>query len=176
MAFSFDEFTTAVATYPETNVGIDVIDVAFSSGTALNVNEEATFKVKITNNGPLDLTDVTVRIKGINGAKLKGSLVSNPNPNLNPPTIASPSRAATVGPYVDEIVSTSIALVGGHGGSKVTEVFTFKAPANDSNGSAKTLVKASLDGWNGSLNHILIGHSDPLESVNGTYQSVVSPA
>jgi hypothetical protein len=174
MAFSFDEFTTAVATYPETNVAIDIIDVAFASGNALNVSEEATFKVQITNNGPLDLTDVTVRVKGLNGAKLRGSLSSNPNPNPNPPTIASPARA--VAPLVDELVSATIALVGGHGGTKITEAFTFKAPSNDSNGSAKNLVKASLEGWNGSLNHILIGHSDPLESVNHIYGTVVSPA
>jgi hypothetical protein len=176
MAFSFAEFTTAVATYPETNVAIEIVDVAFTSGNALNIEEEATFKVKITNSGPLDLTDVTVRVKGLNGAQLRTSLIAEPNPDPLPRSRAAAAAAVAVPVYVDDLVSEVIPLVGAHGGSKTTETFTFKAPRNDSNGSTRNLVKASLEGWNGSLNHMLLGHSDPLESVNGIYGTVVSPA
>jgi hypothetical protein len=174
MAFSFDEFTTAVATYPETNVAIGIVEVAFTSGNALNISEDATFKVKVTNNGPLDLTDVTVRVKALNGAKLKAPLTPAPNPT--PVPVARTQAAATVIGLVDDLVSEAIPLVRGHGGTGTTEIFTFKAPANDSNGNTRNLVKASLEGWNGSLNHMLLGHSDPLESVNGIYGTVVSPA
>jgi hypothetical protein len=65
-----DDLTTAVETYPKSNVQIQIEDVEFP-GDVLNVDEEGSFKVRVTNNGPLNLTDVTVKLKGLNGAQVR---------------------------------------------------------------------------------------------------------
>jgi hypothetical protein len=107
----FNDQTSAVRTYPETEVTIEIIDVV-TEGDALNVNEQANFKIKVINNGPLNLAGVTPRVKGLNGT-------------------------------------------------------TLKAPASASNGTAKNLAKAALEAWDVNLDHILIGHIDPLDTVKG---------
>jgi hypothetical protein len=57
-----DDLTAAVETYPKSNVQIQIEDPQFP-GEVLNVDEEGTFKFRVTNNGPLNLTDVSVKIK-----------------------------------------------------------------------------------------------------------------
>ena len=88
MAF-FDEMTAALETYPVTEVLLEIVDVVFPENV-LNVGEEATFKVKVTNTGPLNLTGVTLRIKGQHGATLK-----NPGAILTKPTSRHARRGST---------------------------------------------------------------------------------
>ena len=163
----FEDMTTELATYPVNNVVLEIVDVAVP-GNVLNVTEEATFKVRITNNGPLNLTGVTLRIKGQHGAKLKRPAVIDPSIPL--------ARAAIVAGepvmYVDEVVSDVLPSISGHGGSRTTETFTLKAP--DASQASQTLVKATLEAWDANLDHILKGHSDPLSSApRGTYATEV---
>jgi uncharacterized membrane protein len=66
-----NDLDAALQTYPETNVQLSIEEVEFP-GDALNVNEEGSFRVRITNNGSLNLTDVTLKIKGLNGGLVKG--------------------------------------------------------------------------------------------------------
>ena len=83
----FDDFTNALETYPETGVQLEIVEVSFPD-SVLNVEETATFRVKVTNTGPLNLTDVSLRIKGLNGA-----------------TVANNGAAA---PFVSEFVTQTI--------------------------------------------------------------------
>lgn len=154
MAF-FDDMTAALEAYPETNVTIEIVDVVLT-GSALNVNETATFRVKVTNTGPLNLTGVTVKVAGLNGA-----------------TVKSGSALAQFGP---EFVSGEFATVAAHGGSQLSpgSVFSLKAPASAQ--AVKTLVKASLEAWDANLDHILLAHSDPLANVKGSYSAAVVAA
>jgi hypothetical protein len=150
----FDDMTAALADYPVNDVSLEIVDVAIP-GDVLNVTEEATFKVKITNTGPLNLSGVTLRIKGQHGATLRNPVILQPN--------APPTAAAIVGQpvfFVDELVSGTLPTIPGHGGTQTTERFTLKAPAAAQ--ASKTLVKATLDAWDADLNHIMNGHSDPL--------------
>jgi hypothetical protein len=55
-----NDLDAALQTYPETNVQLNLEEVEFP-GDALNVNEEGSFRVRITNNGSLNLTDVTLK-------------------------------------------------------------------------------------------------------------------
>ncbi len=55
--------TAARETYPGTNVTLEIIDVGIP-GDARNTGEVGTFRVKVTNTGPLHLDGVTLRIKG----------------------------------------------------------------------------------------------------------------
>jgi hypothetical protein len=151
MAF-FDDMTSALASYPEADVQLEIVDVTVP-GDVLNVSEIANFRVKVTNTGPLNLSNVTLRIKGMNGA-----------------TVANNGAAA---PYVSEFVTQALPTIGGHGGSQLTvgSPLKFKAPAGAQ--VSKNLVKATLEAWDADLDHILLAHSDPLDTVKTTYAAEV---
>lgn len=154
MAF-FDDMTAALETYPLTHVAIEIVDVVLT-GSALNVSETASFRVKVTNNGPLNLTGVTLRVKGMNGVTVKNS--------------------GAIAPFVSEFVGAELATIAAHGGSQLSpgSPYTLKAPGAAQ--AAKTLVKASLEAWDANLDHIMLAHSDPLSTVNGSYSAAVVAA
>ena len=158
MAFSFDDMTAAVEAYPAASVDLEIIDVVVP-GSVLNVSETASFRVKVTNRGPLEMTGVTLRIKGLNGATVK--------------------QNGAAAPFVPEFVTTAsqLATVAAHGGSQTTNgsPFSFKAPGTQQ--PANTLVQVTLEDHDFTLNHILNGHSDPLLSgpPKGTFDAAVRP-
>jgi hypothetical protein len=141
MAF-FDDMTQALETYPQTNVDIEIIDFKPANGKALNVDEVATFAVKVTNRGPLNLTNVRLLLKALN-AKLIG----------------------VAGQPVDSKHSATLAEIHGNGGAKITETFSLKAPSKPTKqGKTEDLVKVTLDAWDANLDRILIDHSNALDS------------
>jgi len=158
MAFSFEDMTAAVEAYPAASVDLEIVDVVFS-GSVINVNETASFRVKVTNRGPLEMTNATLRITGLNGATVK--------------------QNGAAAPFVPEFVTTTsqLATVGAHGGSETTNgsPFSFKAPGTQQ--PANTLVQVTLEDHDFTLNHILNGHSDPVPSgpPKGTYDAPVRP-
>ncbi|HZF81777.1 MAG TPA: hypothetical protein VEZ89_18515 [Rubrivivax sp.] len=151
MAF-FDDMTTALQAYPVTDVELDIIDVV-TPGNVLNVNEVASFRVQVTNRGPLNLNNVTVRVKGQGGATVANNGVGSP--------------------FVTEFVTQVLPMINGHGGSQLTvgSPLKFKAPAGAQ--TSRTLVKATLEAWDADLNHILLSHSDPLDTPSGLYAAAV---
>jgi hypothetical protein len=165
----FDDMTNAVAVYPVDNVLLEIVDVVFT-GDVFNVSEELSFKVKVTNTGPLNLTDVTLRLKGQHGAKLRRPLVVNqpPTPTARASRIGATATSTT---FVEEFVSAALPEIRGHGGTQTSGTFTLKAPEEAQ--ASQTLVKATIEGWNGNLNHILIDHSDPLDPPKATYSAEV---
>jgi hypothetical protein len=145
MAFSFEDMTAAVEAYPAASVDLEIVDVVFS-GSVINVNEAASFRVKVTNRGPLEMTGVTLRIKGLNGATVK--------------------QNGAAAPFLPEFVTTTsqLATIGAHGGAQTTNgsPFSFSAPGAPQ--PNHPLVQVTLEDHNFTLNHILNGHSDPLPS------------
>ena len=167
----YDTMVADLQAYPAASLQIEIVDFEPDDGDVLNINEHAAFKVKVTNNGPLTLTGMTLRIAGRNDAKVK-----LPGPIVVGPTVP-PRRARIVlepfDGFVTEFVSDALPDIRGHGGTYTTAAFELKAPADDSNSVTKTLVKASLEDWDATLDHILNGHSDPQAAVNGTYAAEV---
>lgn len=157
MAFSFAEMIDAVETYPATLVDLEIVDVVTPG--ALNVGDRPSFRVKVTNRGALELTGVTVRIKGLNGATVK--------------------QNGAAAPFVPEFATTTsqLATVAAHGGSQTTNgsPFSFQAPGSAQ--SSRNLVQVTLEDWNANLNHILNSHSDPLPlgPPIGTYAAETFP-
>jgi uncharacterized repeat protein (TIGR01451 family) len=153
MAF-FDDMTKALETYPETNVVIEIHDFKPVNGNALDVGEDATFQVKVTNKGPLNLTNVKLLPTGVNDALLHidvGALV--PTRHSNPLEIH------------------------GNGGSRITEPFTLRAPDKPTkNGKTEELLKVTLDAWDANLDRILIDHSNALDVPFDIQEYAVSDA
>jgi hypothetical protein len=167
----FDDMTAAVASYPVDDVLIQIVEFTFPDDV-LNVGELATFKVKVTNTGPLNLTNVTVRVKGQHGAQLKNPGIILDGNTIPRPAARAAAQAIVVSQFVDELVSKELPTIGGHGGTATSEVFTLKAP--DLPQASQTLVKATLEQWDGDLAHSLIGHSDPLpDAPKGTFSTAV---
>ena len=152
MTFAFEDMVTAVETYPESFVTIEIIDVDFP-GDALNVSETGTITVTVHNSGALFLDNVTVKVKGINGAVVKNQ--------------------SALALFVPEFVTQEFDEIAAHGGSETLpgSKLSFRAPSSAQ--SLKDLVEVTLEGWNGRLDHILDGHSDPVESVKATFASKV---
>jgi hypothetical protein len=140
------DLNTAIAEYPETNVQLAIVALQYP-GDVVNENDEGIFKVEITNNGLLNLTDVTLSIKGLNGA-----LVATADPD---------------DPFVDEIETEPIEKVAGDGGTELVPPagvlsLRFKAPSEPSeNGEPEDLIKVTLKKWNADLDRMLIAHTDP---------------
>ena len=154
----FDDMSEALKIYPVDNVVIEIINVTLD-GDAINVNEEGTFQVRVTNNGPLELTDVTLKISGQNGVKVRNS--------------------AAQSVFVPQFITgdEQCPIVAAHGGTAVVEGsrFSFEAPGNAQ--ASKTLIKATLEGWNANLNHIFNDHTDRLPiAPKGTFTAAVIAA
>jgi len=149
----FDQMTIAVETYPVDFVDLEIVDVAVP-GNVLNTGETGHFKVKITNRGPLHLNGVKVHVSGANGVQVKD--------------------ANATAPFVADFVSQAVPRVDAHGGSQTTTgTFSFKAPSAPQ--TSRTLVSATLDVWDATLDHILNAHSDPVADPRAIYEAAVAP-
>ncbi|HEY0735132.1 MAG TPA: hypothetical protein VGD69_09530 [Herpetosiphonaceae bacterium] len=137
----WDDMVSAVEHYAEDSIVLRIVEFN-PRGDDLNVREEATFKVEIDNQGPLSLTGVTLRIKGLNDV-----------------TVADSEDAEL---FVSEFVTEPLPTIRGHNiEPTITDTFKLKAP-NET--GPRMLVQATLEAWNPTLLHILNDHSDPLEN------------
>lgn len=154
MAAYFDTMADELAAYPVTDVELEIVDV-ITPGSVLNVDEEPSFYVRVTNTGPLRLTGVTVRVRGQNGATVK--------------------HGGALAQFASDFVSDELPPINAHGGSVLSPggAFRFKAPGGAQ--ASKTLVKATLEEWNVDWEKFLTSHSDPLDPPNGTYAAEVLP-
>lgn len=160
MAF-FDDMSSAIRSYPDGNVDIEIIGLDSGSGGYLETGEQVEFSVRITNNGMLDMTGVTLRLVADRGATLR-------RPLDVPPPVGRAARAVAAS-WVEELISQRIAAVPAQGGSATSENFTLKAPAYVIGLPWLNLLTVSLDGWDAGLGHLLNTKSVARPAVNDTY-------
>jgi hypothetical protein len=136
-------------------VQLEIVEVTFP-GDVIDVTEEGTFKVKVTNTGPLKLTDVNIKVKGLNGTTVK--------------------HGGAAAQFGSEFVTGLNDNVNAHGGSSLTQggALHFRAPSSPH--ASQPLIEATLDEWRGSLAHMLDAHSRPLDTVKATFAAQVHPA
>jgi hypothetical protein len=152
MSFSFDDMTTAIESYPSDRLEIEIVDVEVP-GAVLNVTEEARFRVKVTNRGPLHIKNLQVKVKALNGAQVK--------------------HGGAAAPYGSEFVSEVFDRVQAHGGEALSpgSSYVLKAPGRAQ--SSRPLVSAELHDWDADLNHILLHHASAVPGVKGDYATRV---
>lgn len=141
MAF-FDDFVSAVNSYPSSHVTLSIINVALQTGTPgpVNVNEIWKFQVRVNNSGPLNLTGLLLHVEGQNGA-----LVSEDAIQFSP-----------------SLITDAPMQVNGQSQAVSAPLF-FKAPDN-LKPAGTALVRAHISTYDADLNRILItntGHADP---------------
>ena len=144
MAF-FDDFANGISGYPAASVTLSIGSLVVQApGTAgsVNVNEVWAFKITVTNNGNLNMKNVTLHYSGMNNV-----------------TVA----AAPGGPFTSGILTTAaIATVPAHGSASTVNYY-FKAPAGASVGVVDVL-DVHLNAWDADLLYLqnnLSGHANP---------------
>ena len=148
----FDDLSTAMDDYPSTSIDLEIINVQFPG--VLNEQDEGSFDIRITNRGPLNLTDVLFKAVGKNGTLVRGLGAASVFANSNVFGLSNMEVAAHNGVNP---------LVGGK----------FK-PTRPSS-TVRDLFEVTLETWNASWDHILISHSDPSTTPVATYSSTVAP-
>jgi hypothetical protein len=126
-------------------------------GTVLNTGEVGSFRVQLTNNGLLDITNVTLKVRGRAGTLVKTGAAAD----------VTYRDELTIGMASDTIV--------GQGGVSLTQgsKLWFKAPAG-TKPPGTPLFEATIAGWNGSLDRLLNGHSHGEDvAPTGTYSNQV---
>ncbi len=152
-----DDYTTGINTYPDENVVIEIVDVDVNGGGALNTNDEGSFRVQVTNNGPLTLTDVVLKVEGLNGTKVKqnGAGSSYEQVFLTSSGVVEQLPAVT---HNNTVVSTGSA-------------FGFKAPAR--NMPVSDLIKITFEDWKPDFEHIHTSHTNERPTVTAVYRDNV---
>ena len=104
-----DDIANAMNSYPQDETTIEVVNVdrvGNSSDTAVNAGEIWEFHVKLTNNGHVDMTAVSLHVLGLNGTMV---------------------REKSTDTFVNSMVVGNLNPAGG-GGSVTTRAFQFQAP------------------------------------------------
>ncbi len=141
--------------YLQDEVVVSIVDVSLADGTAgvININEKWKFKVKVENTGHINMTDVSLRVAGSNGAMISTSLN---------------------GSYFGGLTTGSYTVNGGS--SMTSSYFYFEAPASE-RPEGTVLVVAHVANWTGNWDHMFNAHTPDGSYVapTGNYAARVHP-
>jgi hypothetical protein len=134
-----DDLRAAVANYATDNCAttIEEFSVTSGAGTSLNVGDEFQYKVKVSNDGELDMKNVKIQVNGTTWADvaLSGSTGKfGPTALLDAPLNIDAKTSFTTGFF--------------RGKGKL-----------DTKDAPEDIVTAQIAGWDGVLDHILNDHS-----------------
>lgn len=150
-----DDLRDAVANYATDNCSttIEQFSVTTGAGTSLNAGDEFQFKVTVNNESELDMKNVKIRVNGTKWADVA----------LSGPTGKFDSTALLDAPLNIDAKQ-----------SFTTGFFRGKAIL-DTKDAKEAIVTARIDGWDGSLDHILNDHSGS-GADEGSLSQVVFPS
>ena len=148
-----DDLSTAVANYATDACDTTIEQFSVTTGpstTTLNRGDEFQYRVKIRNNGKLNMTNVKIRVNGSNWAQVA---LSGSTGVFDKTALLDPTPPISIDP----------------GGSFTTGFFRGKATTLDTAGATKDIVTARIDSWNGEWDYIL-----NLDSGAGDYEGKLS--
>lgn len=156
MAF-FEDYAAAIQSYPDSEVTIQLIEVTVP-GDALNVNEQGSFRVQVTNRGALIMDNVILKVRGLAGTEVK--------------------QNGAAAQFVNEFNSSDgqVPQIPARGGVAVVTggPFRFEAPGAPRN--LQELVEVTLAGWNPSEENLLVSNSRGSAAVRAAYSDRVRAA
>jgi hypothetical protein len=150
---TLDGLVSDMNAYPVTHLELRIVDVD-PPGEKVNTSEEVEFKVEVHNHGPLDVGNLQLIITGLAGTTIAQNLPLWPS-------------------FEPSITTFPLPVIRGHGGSMATPGLPYKFKAPSAPRSTQDLVTVTVGGWNGLLDHILEGHSDPDPNVQAVYRDEV---
>jgi hypothetical protein len=141
-----DDIAVAMDRYPEDETTIEIINVVRSDGsndTDVNELENWDFNVKLTNNGHVNMSNVSLHVLGLNGTKVR----------------EKPLAGETPGAFVVGMVVGDLNPNGG-GDSRTTRVLQFKAPP-DTKPAGTQLLHAHVENWDAetAFDHFFSNHT-----------------
>jgi len=155
-----DDFADEIDTYPRTYLDVQIVQVDPSgSNTDINEDEEVSFRIQVSNSGPLDANQVSLLVEGLNGTEVQSNGTNSPW--VDKFTISGAFFGNVLGHSSDE-------------GPKVTpgEKFHFRNSRDFPTSTA--LVRASVAGWQTSFDHFSAGHTTDDDSLaQDIYGSVI---
>jgi hypothetical protein len=130
-----EDFRDGIESYETNQCKTEIVDFAIApgGGTVLDTGDIFQFKVRVLNQGQLDMKKVTVRANGTTYADV----------------------ALSTGSFGSHAVCTAFNLDSGQ--SYTTGFFRGKAKAVT--GGSKDIVTAQIQSWDASLDHILVDHT-----------------
>jgi hypothetical protein len=138
---------------PVDNVDLEFVDLEFA-GDVLNKNETAQFRVKVTNRGALNMTQVRLHIEAQHGAKV--------------------ADAAIIATFEDGIDSGHFGLIPANGGSVVSGDAKFRLRAPNTVQNAKTLMRVTLKEWDVNLDYLLVDNTTALDEPKANFVAAVA--
>jgi hypothetical protein len=152
------DLLAAVETYPQTYLTVEIYQVQVDDGSAINEDDELTFRVHVHNAGPLNVDNLTLLVEaqeGSTGVKLHGGKAFNPS--LTSAVFPQVPGHQKDGDFIDTPDDHYHLKVGKATSTKVD------------------LVKVSIDAWDANPDHIFIAHSDPVPSADDIYSHKILP-
>jgi hypothetical protein len=151
MGTILDQLVAEVEAYPLTDMQVEVLDLSFADGE-INVNDVEAFRIRVTNHGPLTVTQLRLKVTGLNGALVR----------------------AGVGSAFDEsFITDELDELRGHGGSIEFGLPYFQAPPEAQDLTA--LMSITVETYWADDNHIWGSHSQRADVAGGTFAGVVKP-
>jgi hypothetical protein len=146
MSGIIDELVSAVNVYATDNVATQIVDVDVSgTGEVLNVGDVVEFKVRVTNQGQLNMKGVVVRVVGTEYADVSSSGANGPFSSQADSASFNLESLPPLSPYPPPSTHTT-----GPFWAKMTKKTGAIAP---------NIVTAGILKWDASLDHILFAHS-----------------
>ena len=148
-----DELIDEVESYPANSLAIAIVNlvpIIPNVGTVINQGDIWGFQGRVTNNGHLGLTGVTLHVNGRNGAKI----------GLLPQ-----------GPWFNQLTTLPM-TVNASGLSEDTVMLYLKAPS-DPKPAGTELVEAHINDYTPSLLHIFESHSNHTTVPSGSFAAQV---
>jgi hypothetical protein len=145
------DIANAMNSYPLDETAIEILEPVLESGTAgvINVNEVWKFKVKVTNNGHLNMTDVILHVNGTNGTTI--------------------SKKPTTG-FTEKTIKADPLTVNGGGGSSTTGYLYFTAPSTQKPADTPLLESHIFD-FNANFDHFFTNHTPDEDHATVSYPS-----
>jgi hypothetical protein len=147
-----DDFSQAIAGYPVDNVDLEFVELEFA-GDVLNKSETAQFRIKVTNRGPLNMTQVRLHIEAQHGARVADGVIAA---------------------FADDFDTGLFSLIPANGGSAVSDGAKFKLRAPNAVQDAKTLMRATLKEWDVNPDYLLVDNTTALDEPKANYVSAVA--
>jgi len=151
-----EDLEQAVEDYPHVYLVLEFVELAFP-GNTINKNDDCTFRIQLTNTGPLDVKDLTLLVEGLNDTQVKSN------------------GAAAVFDDSFPLTSTFLGTIPAHNGDSpvVTGGNKFHFKPTKASSTIEDLMKVSVTGWNTDFTHIEINHSRADALAETTFSSIV---
>jgi len=151
------DLEAAIETYPQTYLTVDIYAMDPPNGS-FNVGENGTYKVRVRNHGPLDVDGLTLLMVGENGSRV----------GEHGWTAGQTSLQTSVFPRVPAHMAENTWIESPDDPEDHYHLFVHRVLPADSD-----LLTVSVKDWNTSLDHLTIGHSDPVLAAKDVYRDEV---